>query len=432
MARPTQTPAKTTAKTPAEVEAFVINVMSLLRTRMMFTLGAVLVSLWLSIAWLVYNFEKGEQGANITSYWDGVWWGIVTLLTVGYGDKFPITVPGRLLGMALMITGVIAMGIVTAKISSHFLSQVLLEGRGLVDKSKLKDHFVVCGWQEDMQDLLTHILESNRDLKAGNLVIVANISQTKIDDLRSDERLLDVKFILGDSYHEATLDRANPKTARKVLILADRTPGPGGQIPTDSEADARTILSAITISNIARGTIVTAEILNPQLDYYLKMSGVSEIIYSREYSRLLLGKSAGGTGISNVIYDLLNPANGSQITTCPIDVGFIEKPYGDFKKSFEAKNPGALLIGILENTGNMHRIREVALRDAQKTANVENFIQNLRAVKHLKCNNPVFHPPEDYVIKQGAAAIVIMSAGAPSADEPGSKSHATTRNSSVA
>ena len=390
-----------------KIGANIANRMHWLGGRMMFSLGITILFIWLGLSWVVFKVEYGQIGSNITSYWDGVWWGIVTLLTVGYGDLYPVTVLGRILGMILMIVGTLAMGVLTAKISSHFLSQVLLEGRGIVDKDKLNNHFIVCGWQENMENLLLNILHSTPDLSTENLVLVANLAPHKVTELQSHSNLKSMKIVVGDAFHQSALDRVNLKKARKVLILSDRSPGPGGQIPTDSESDARTILTAITISNLARGTLVTAEILNPQLDYYLKMSGVGEIIYSREYSRLLIGKAAAGTGLSNIIYELLNPESESQIKTVVLEPTWFEKEYGILKIEFERTHPKMQVIGILENTGNMHRIKEQALREAQKTSDVDNFIKNLSAVKNLKCNNPIFNPSKTYIIKAGAAVIYI-------------------------
>lgn len=387
-----------------------IKFRDLLASKRLVLVALGLALIWVVVSYVVYKLEAGKTGANIASFEDGLWWGIVTFLTVGYGDRYPVTTEARLIAGILMFSGVAAIGIITAKISSEFLKDILLEGRGIVDKNKLKDHFIVCGWKEDMQNLLLHVFDSNPDLTPERLVLIANIQQTDIDDLRSTEELKGINIIVGDFFQQHILERANPKKARKVLILADKTPNANGQVPNDAEADARTIMTGITLSNVARGTLVIAELLDPKLDNYLKMAGVSEIIYSREYSRLLLGNASGGAGVSNVIYDLLDPKMPDHIATPEVPDKFIGKTYAEFKSSFEETHKKALLVGILENTGNVHRIREIALRDAQKTANVSHFIQNLQTVKQLRCNHPRFNPPGEYVIARGSAAIIIDGA----------------------
>jgi hypothetical protein len=62
---------------------------------------------------------------------------------------------------------------------------------------------------------------------------------------------------------------------------------------------------------------------------------------------------------------------------------------------------------VLENTGNSHTIKELALRQAQKTPDMGKLVQNLKSVKEMKCNHPVFTPEPGYVIREGAMAIVI-------------------------
>lgn len=366
-----------------------------------------LVVAWLTAAILEYVFEAGAPGANINSFQDAIWWGLTTFLTVGYGDKYPVTLEGREVAAMLMFAGVACTGIVTAKISSIFMEQALRDGRGIVKPEDLNGHFVVCGWNESMDELLVHILDFNRDLSAADIVVISNAPSTALEALRSLPYLEDVHFITGDHFSETNIRRASPQRARKVLILADRTPSASGQPPTPTEIDARTIMAAMTISNIARGTLVTAEILDPKMDHYLKLANVTEIIYSSEYARLMLGNATSGTGIANIVLDLLDSKSSAHITSCAFPKGCTGLPYSEAKGLLEASEPRLLVVGILENSGNSHTMKELALRRAQKTPDVAQLVANLRSVKELRCNDPVFHPDPSRPIAEGAMAIVI-------------------------
>jgi voltage-gated potassium channel len=336
-----------------------------------------------------------------------LWWGIVTLLTVGYGDKYPVTIGGRVVAGFLMVAGVASVGILTAKISSLFLERTLRDGRGIMDSSLLKNHFIICGWNENMAELLIHILDFNRDLNSKDLVVIANTSLNQIDDLKSRPELSQVHVIQGDHFSETCLKRVAPERARKVLILADRTPGLSLQPPTPTEVDARTIMTAMTLANLARGTLVAAEILDPKMDQYLKIANVTEIIYSSEYSRLLLGNATGGTGIANIILDLLDRHTDAHITSLPIPETLYGHSFGEIKTHFEATQPELMVIGILENSGNSHSIRELALRRAQQTTDMAQLVANLKNVKQIRCNHPLFHPSHETVVPEGSMLIVI-------------------------
>lgn len=62
--------------------------------------------------------ERDAPGATITSFGSAVWWAVVTIATVGYGDTYPITVPGRIYAVMLMVGGVAIVGTASATIIS--------------------------------------------------------------------------------------------------------------------------------------------------------------------------------------------------------------------------------------------------------------------------------------------------------------------------
>lgn len=82
--------------------------------------GVLFVVLFGSVFTLI--FEIDAPGANIVSYGDAVWWGFVTVTTVGYGDFTPVTVAGRIVAVLIMFTGAAAVGAVTAAVASRFIT----------------------------------------------------------------------------------------------------------------------------------------------------------------------------------------------------------------------------------------------------------------------------------------------------------------------
>lgn len=68
----------------------------------------------------ILNFEDLPD-SNIKSPTDAIWWAFVTITTVGYGDKFPITHEGRIIAAILMTAGVGLFGTFTAYVASYFV-----------------------------------------------------------------------------------------------------------------------------------------------------------------------------------------------------------------------------------------------------------------------------------------------------------------------
>jgi voltage-gated potassium channel len=69
---------------------------------------------------LVLIFESGNPASNIATSGDALWWSFVTVATVGYGDRFPITTGGRIVALLLMIVGIAMFGVFTSALSDWF------------------------------------------------------------------------------------------------------------------------------------------------------------------------------------------------------------------------------------------------------------------------------------------------------------------------
>jgi voltage-gated potassium channel len=82
------------------------------------SLIAVLMLLFSSIA--ILKFET-DPNSNIKTAGDAVWWSYVTITTVGYGDKYPVTAEGRIIAAILITVGVGLFGTFTAFVSSWFV-----------------------------------------------------------------------------------------------------------------------------------------------------------------------------------------------------------------------------------------------------------------------------------------------------------------------
>ena len=70
----------------------------------------------------VYYAEAPDPNANITTAGDAIWWGLVTITTVGYGDQYPVTEAGRIIGVFLLFAGIGLFSVLTGFIANIFLA----------------------------------------------------------------------------------------------------------------------------------------------------------------------------------------------------------------------------------------------------------------------------------------------------------------------
>ncbi len=89
-------------------------------TLLIVVLAGILILGFASATIVVY--EKPAPGGNITSAQDAIWWSLVSVTTVGYGDRFPVTEQGRTVAVVLMILGIGIFSVFTSYLSSGFIA----------------------------------------------------------------------------------------------------------------------------------------------------------------------------------------------------------------------------------------------------------------------------------------------------------------------
>jgi len=81
----------------------------------------------------VLQAERPDPNANIKSIGDALWWAIATMTTVGYGDRYPVTMTGRMVAVTLMIGGIAVLGLTTATVASWLVERVSARDENQLD-----------------------------------------------------------------------------------------------------------------------------------------------------------------------------------------------------------------------------------------------------------------------------------------------------------
>ncbi len=352
-----------------------------------------------SVGTLLFEREVNESFKNL---FDSFWFLIVTIATVGYGDKYPLTIGGKILGIFIIIGGVGVMGIVSGNIASFLVARQLKEGKGLLALKKMENHFIICGWKKELPKIIEDILTVNKQLKADQIVLINTADPQLIEDIKADIRFSRIHFVFGDWTDESVLERANIRKAKTILLLADQS----SPDATPQEIDSKTVMAALTIESLNKNIYACAELLDPKFEKYLKLAYCDEIILSKEYSRILLANVSTATGISHVINKLIDVGSHTPIVAEDIPENFFNTTFGELEKYYRDRDD-SILIGVLENTGNVFKMKQEALKEAQKTPDISKLVENLKMVKRIVPNDPIINPGRDYRIKKNSRAILV-------------------------
>ncbi len=103
----------------------------------------------------IYLFENKSSGGDIRHLYDAFYWSIVTISTVGYGDITPLTYGGRLVTLALILTGLGVLSFFTSIIVSAFSEKMhtLRENKTYAELSKLNNFIIICGFGRVGQEI---------------------------------------------------------------------------------------------------------------------------------------------------------------------------------------------------------------------------------------------------------------------------------------
>jgi len=271
-------------------------------------------------------FESGEN-KQFSALGDAIWWAVVTMTTVGYGDKVPITPGGRVIGIIIMFMGMALISVFTATISSVFVARKIKEGRGL-EEVKFKDHLVICGWNFNGEQVLSNLLKEKK--KAGSIILINQLPDETVSDIISNFPGLKIKYVRGDFTKEPILNRANIKSALAAIILPDVNSG------MSANSDERTILATLSIKAINPKIKVYAHIINRENLSHLRKARADEVLVSDSYAGYLLASHILSPGVPQTVDLLFSEDAPYKFRRYDLPTHEVGKTYQKIKEKVEA------------------------------------------------------------------------------------------------
>ncbi|AOJ78398.1 potassium channel family protein [Burkholderia ubonensis] len=260
---------------------------------------------------------------------DLVYFTMVTVATVGYGDIVPVTARARLIDAFFIVPIRIGIWFIFLGTAYQFVIQrVVEEFRMKRLQKQLTDHIVVCGYGLSGSIAVRELLESGVDPAT---VIVIDSQQQALEAATS----LGVTGLLGDPAHEDLLQQAQVRAAKAVIISV-----------TD---DPTAILLTLSVRSIAPDTKIVVRIQENLYQRQLRQAGADVIVSSTKIGALLLADAVQSRYIVPFVNDMLSTRGRATLVERPAmkhEIGCMTNVV-----------PGAIVVG-LDRGGKIHSFYE--------------------------------------------------------------------------
>jgi voltage-gated potassium channel len=353
----------------------------------------------LLLASIGFSLVEPAEGEWLTRFGRSLWWGMVTLTTVGYGDVVPVTFLGRLVGVTLMIIGFLSLSLVTATVASVFIERKFRQEKGL-EAIKSTQHILILGWPEDAEALLDQLLK--RLPPTIGVVLVNKATPEQMDAIKEKFPQNAVFYLRGDYSREEILLKANVKGAFKAIILADRQPG-----ETAAQVDQRTLFTALTLKALHAKIRIMGELLRPENRSYLERAGAEEVLIRGQYDSSLLAGAIASPALFRIYTSLLT-GDGQGLWDVEIPSRFHGRPLSELSAYLQENHQG-ILIGVYTES------KTLSLEDllSEEPSPIDDFIRRKFAetkMTHLLGRTKVecqINPPATLTLGPHQYAVVI-------------------------
>ena len=277
----------------------------------------VAVGMLLLSATAIYFVER-PSNEEFRGFEDCLWWAIVTMSTVGYGDTVPITTGGRVIALFDMVGGpVLLVTLVSASgISLYHQWRKGMEGQAQIAS---KGHIIVCGWNTKAKDIIAELRMSSQFHKSHITIIDDQISMNPVDDAG-------VSFVCGNPCEVDVLEQANIRHAKYAIVIAsDATP----------TADQKTVLTILAIKSLNPTILSCAELNDAHNEGHIQRAKCDVVVNTNALTSKLLAMSVENPTVNAVVGELVTRSRGNEIYRIELPPAYkghtFSKPFQELK-----------------------------------------------------------------------------------------------------
>lgn len=221
-----------------------------------------------------------EENVN---FQESLYWAVITMTTVGYGDISPGSPGGAIVSVILACFGILLYGYLGAMIVTIVMESSLSGVFGM-NRCKYKNHFVICGWNPLAETVLLELLMDNREV-----AVITNDPDEVVTIKRLEEKGK-VFPIYGDPSKSDVLDQANIGEAFVVILtMLD---------------DSRNLITALHIKEYNPKTRMIVRTNRAELKKTMRIAGVTYVVTPHVMAGRLIASAAFEPEVANFVEDV--------------------------------------------------------------------------------------------------------------------------------
>ena len=256
-----------------------------------FTLGLFATVIIIVSSVLIYVMEANNPDSPIDTLFDAIYWSVVTIFTVGYGDFVPVTTEGRTVAMVIIFAGIAVISFSTSIVVSAFTEKLdeIKEDKLVENISKFDRFYLICGYSLLAEQVAWQFK------KKGYRVVILDPDHTKVAQAQKDG-FIALPFDPSSlhSYNDLQIDF--DKQVMAAILL--------------QENDVLNVYTALTIREIS-ASVKLLSILDMQENRRkLLLAGINEVVYTQELVGLMSKEVSGRPVAFEVIHALRSENNG--------------------------------------------------------------------------------------------------------------------------
>lgn len=253
--------------------------------------GLLFIAFLFILALIFYLAEGQGANKNVNSIGDALWYLIVTLTSVGYGDIVPNTQTGRVIGTIIVVLSMAVLGVLISSIASNIL--VMIEEKKLGFRgTRFENHIICIGWNDFSRMVIFEVLAANRK------VAIITKEKNDIDFIYNEFGRENIFVLYADLHNLDSIEKSNPNSASDVFLSFND--------------DTETLIYVINFKKKYPSPNLVVTISNHRLKETFYTAGCRHVVARNEIASKLVASYVFEPDVADLNIDLLSSASDDE------------------------------------------------------------------------------------------------------------------------